>query len=118
MAADEVYLNVPEAERVTKGLADGVDNLGNAIDELKAALQRDHGCWSDDKIGKGFESSYLQGATDTQDGLTKLAKSLKEFADEGLPAVIKNVEELDSQYGEAVDSYGDALSDYQRHSER
>ncbi|MCI2417469.1 hypothetical protein MOQ72_08540 [Saccharopolyspora sp. K220] len=100
--ASETYLNVPGMEDTSRKLASATENFSGAIDELKASLARDEGCWSDDKIGKSFENTYVGPATETQNGLTELAKSLRSFATEGMPNAVRNFQKVDSDGGDAL----------------
>ncbi|WP_243791919.1 hypothetical protein [Saccharopolyspora gloriosae] len=110
--ADELYLNAPEAERVAKELANKAGTFGEAVEALKSALERDYGCWSDDKIGKGFEENYLENAEGTRDALGTLAETVQSLGKDAIPGAIKNVQELDEQYGENIQVYADALEEF------
>ncbi|GAB3553882.1 Sec-independent protein translocase protein TatA [Actinopolyspora lacussalsi] len=108
----ETYLDVPGTENAGRRLSQAVEEFKGSLRSLNYELERDHGCWSDDEIGKQFESSYLDEANQTRESLRKLRDSLTEFADVGLPNVISNVQELDSSYGDVMKQYRSQVEEY------
>jgi hypothetical protein len=110
--AEETYVDVSGAENTARKLARAADDFGEGIQELKLALARDYGCWSDDDIGKGFEDSYLKSAEKTQAGLVDLSKALTSFANKGLPSTIHQMQHLDAAYGDVMKKYASQLENY------
>lgn len=110
--ASETYLDVPGTENAGRQLSNAVTEFTNSLTELEGALERDHGCWSDDEIGKQFENSYLEPATKSRESLKKLRDSLDEFANEGLPNVVTNLQELDASYGDVMKQYEQQLEEH------
>ncbi|SDK22602.1 hypothetical protein SAMN04487820_105327 [Actinopolyspora mzabensis] len=108
----ETYLDAPGTENAGRRLSQAVEEFKGSLRSLNYELERDHGCWSDDEIGKQFESSYLDEANKTRESLRKLQESLTEFADVGLPNVVSNIQELDSSYGDVMKQYRSRLEEY------
>ncbi|WP_017975490.1 hypothetical protein [Actinopolyspora halophila] len=115
--ASETYLDVPGTENAGRRLSQAVEEFQGSLQDLQYELERDHGCWSDDEIGKQFESSYLDEANKTRESLRKLKDSLSEFADVGLPKVVENIQELDSSYGDVMKQYESRLEEYRSRME-
>ncbi|SDQ17486.1 WXG100 family type VII secretion target [Actinopolyspora saharensis] len=109
----ETYLDVPGTENAGRRLSQAVEEFKGALQDLQYALDRDHGCWSDDEIGKQFESSYLEPADKSRQALRKLQNSLEELATAGLPNAVRNIQQLDTSYGEMMQRYEHRIEEYQ-----
>ncbi|MGJ7908122.1 hypothetical protein ACOQFL_16780 [Actinopolyspora sp. H202] len=108
----ETYLDVPGTENAGRRLSQAVEEFKGSLQSLNYELERDHGCWSDDEIGKQFEASYLEEANKTRESLRQLKEYLTEFADVGLPNVVSNIQELDSSYGDVMKQYRSQVEEY------
>ena len=110
--ASETYLDVPGTEDAGRRLSHAAEEFKNSLTTLQQALDRDHGCWSDDRIGKQFEQSYLEPANQSREALKKLQESIGEFANTGLPNVVRNIQGLDSSYGDVMKQYENQIEEY------
>lgn len=113
----ETDVDVPAVQDAARELSRSTGDFKQAVDDLRAELNRDQGCWSDDELGKGFEQKYGE-ADQVKENLTKLGDSLEQFATEGLPKAVENLQQLDSQFGEEIQKFADQIGDYKPSSGR
>lgn len=113
----ETDVDVPAVQDAARELSRSTGDFKQAVADLRAELARDQGCWSDDEIGKGFEQKYAN-AGELTDSLDELGNSLDQFAKEGLPKAVENLQQLDSQFGEELQKFADQIGDYKPSSGR
>ncbi|GGI69319.1 hypothetical protein GCM10011581_02900 [Saccharopolyspora subtropica] len=109
--ADETYLQAQAVERVAQDLANASREFGNAMDELTRALERDDGCWSDDRIGRQFQQKYVPAATQNLAVLRQLQQGLANTGTKALPTVVELLQRVDSDNGRALNSYLDQIGE-------
>ena len=113
----ETDVDVPAVQDAARELSRSTGDFKESVEKLRAELERDEGCWSDDEIGKQFEQKYGE-ADQVKDNLRELGKSLDQFAKEGLPKAVENLQQLDSQFGEELQKFADQVGDYKPASDR
>ncbi|MEU6268186.1 hypothetical protein [Saccharopolyspora shandongensis] len=104
--ADETYVNVPGVNADAQKLAEAVRRFQGSLDELKAALQTDDKCWSDDEIGAEFEKNYKSAADKVTDALEKTGKNLLSVAEKTLPDSARLLQEQDDCNAEGIRAAG------------
>lgn len=100
--ADETYVNVPGVNADAQKLAGAVRNFQGSLAELKAALQADDKCWSDDEIGAEFEKNYKPAADKLTEGLEKTGTNLLQVAEKVLPDSARLLQEQDDYNAQDV----------------
>lgn len=115
--ASETGVDVPAVQAAARELARSADEFKQAVSTVRAELHRDQGCWSDDEIGKGFAQKY-QEADQVQNNLAKLSNSLDEFAKQGLPEAVENIQQLDAQFGRELQKFADEIAHFRPTSDR
>ncbi|TDD42212.1 hypothetical protein [Saccharopolyspora elongata] len=100
--ADETYVNAPGVQADAQKLAEAVRRFQRSLDELKAALQADDKCWSDDEIGAEFEKNYKSAAGKVTDSLEQTGKNLLQVAEKTLPDSARVLQEQDDFNAQGV----------------
>ena len=115
--SSETEADVPAVQDAARELSRSTGDFKESVENLRAALERDEGCWSDDEIGKQFAQKYGE-ANEIKDNLKNLGESLDEFANDGLPQAVGNIQQLDSQFGDELKKFADQVGDYKPTSDR